>query len=483
MTLILQNTKTCLAKSSPVALISDSRKSRVSVTHKVRCHAMKATPHVPPYNFTDLLLDAVCVVDRDGYFLFVSAASERIFGYKPDEMIGKPMIDFVYPGDRERTLNAVTEILNGEHKPHFENRYVRKDGKIVHIMWSARWSESEQVRVAVARDVTERKRAESMQAAVYAISEAANSPGNLNSLFQRIHEVVDELLLATDFMVGLYDAEKNELSFPYCAHPDSDLSPSNRVLEIIVKQVIHTGRSLLLTPETIAAILPSLVFDTGPKTSNWLIAPIKSSNGMMGALLVMSSDNNMRFTEQDRELLQFVSIQVAAAIERKRMLSRLEYMAQFDQLTHLPNRILFLDRLQNALIIARREQKMLAVFYLDLDKFKQVNDTFGHATGDQLLSEVSRRLTLCVRESDTVGRIGGDEFVILANHIKHASDVDVIKNKIRAALSHPYELDKAQLQILPSIGCAIYPEHGENESELIHYADCAMYQAKKERDN
>lgn len=216
---------------------------------------MKATPHVPPYNFTDLLLDAVCVVDRDGYFLFVSAASEKIFGYKPDEMIGKPMIDFVYPGDRDRTLNAVTEILNGEHKPHFENRYVRKDGKIVHIMWSARWSESEQVRVAVARDVTERKRAESMQAAVYAISEAANLPGNLNALFQRIHAVVDDLLLATNFMVGLYDAEKNELSFPYCAHPYSDTSPSNRVPEIIVKQVIHTGRSLLLTQGEIVNVL------------------------------------------------------------------------------------------------------------------------------------------------------------------------------------------------------------------------------------
>ena len=202
---------------------------------------------------------------------------------------------------------------------------------------------------------------------------------------------------------------------------------------------------------------------------------------MIGALLVMSSDNSLRFTELDSELLQFVSIQVAAAIERKRMLSRLEYMAQFDQLTHLPNLTLFLDHLQNALIIARREQKMLAVFYLDLDKFKQVNDTFGHATGDQLLYAVSHRLSLCVRESDTVGRIGGDEFVILANHIKHPDDVDVIKNKIRAALSQPYNLDKAQLQIFPSIGCAIYPDHGENESELIHYADCAMYQAKKEQ--
>ena len=115
---------------------------------------MKTMPPVLPNNFTDLLLDAVCVVDREGYFLFVSAASEQIFGYTPEEMIGRPFTDFVYPGDRERTLQAVNEILDGVLKPHFENRYVRKDGKIAHIMWSARWSEAEQIRVAVARDVT-----------------------------------------------------------------------------------------------------------------------------------------------------------------------------------------------------------------------------------------------------------------------------------------------------------------------------------------
>ena len=444
---------------------------------------MKAIPHVPPANFTDLLLDAVCVVDRDGYFLYVSAASEQIFGYKPDEMIGKPMIEFVYPGDRQRTLNAVTEILNGEKKPYFENRYVRKDGKIVHIMWSARWSESEQVRVAVARDVTERKRAETMQAAVYAISEAANSPGNLDNLFHRIHEVVDDLLQATNFMVGLYDAENNDLSFPYSAHLYNDEQPSSRVPHIIATQVIHTGRTLLLTPETVTVVLQPYLMAAYPVTLNWLIAPIKTSNGVMGVLMVMSSDDNMRFTEQDKELLQFVSSQVAVAIERKRMLSRLEYMAQYDQLTHLPNRALFLDRLQNALVNAHREQKMLAVFYLDLNKFKQVNDTYGHTTGDQLLYEVSRRLSHCVRESDTVGRIGGDEFVILANHIKHLNDVEIIKHKIRTSLSQPYHLDSTQLHIYPSVGVAIYPDHGENESELIHHADSAMYLAKKEQAN
>lgn len=181
---------------------------------------MKKISHAPPHNFTDLQLDAVCVVDRDCYFLFVSAASEQIFGYKPEEMIGRAMIEFVHPGDKEKTLNTVNEIMGGELKPYFENRYVRKDGKTAHIMRSARWSESEQVRVAVARNVTERKRAESMQAAVYAISEAANTPGDLTALFHHIHEIVDELLLATNFIVALYDAQNDKLHYPYYAHPE-----------------------------------------------------------------------------------------------------------------------------------------------------------------------------------------------------------------------------------------------------------------------
>ncbi|WP_024870514.1 diguanylate cyclase domain-containing protein [Tolumonas lignilytica] len=441
---------------------------------------MQPIPHFPPNNFTDLLLDAVCVVDREGYFLFVSAASERIFGYKPDEMIGQPMINFVYPGDRERTLQTVNEIINGEPKPYFENRYVRKDGKLVDIMWSARWSETDQVRVAVARDVTERKRAESMQEAVYAISEAANAPGNLNTLFQRIHDVVDALLLATNFMVALYDAEKKELTFPYSAHPFGDADSAKLMVEMIATQVIHTGRTLLLTPETLPLVLPKTVIDSYTEPLNWLIAPIRAPDGIKGALLITSAGPSGRFTEQDKELLQFISVQVAAAIERKQMLSRLEYMAQYDQLTHLPNRTLFLDRLKNSLGRAHREKTLLAVFYLDLNKFKQVNDTYGHATGDQLLYEVARRLTHSVRESDTVGRIGGDEFVVLAVNIKRHEDIGKIQTKIMSTLSVPYIFNEIQLQIYPSIGCAIYPDNGQNESELIHFADSAMYSVKKE---
>eukprot|EP01032_Pedospumella_encystans_P023135 gene23135-26194_t len=129
----------------------------------------------PVASFADLLLDAICMVDAGGKFVFVSAACERIFGYRQEEMIGMAMIDLVAPADRERTLAAARRIMDGQPNSRFENRYVRKDGSIVHIMWTARWSEADQLRIAVARDMTASKQSEAMQAALYAISESAHA--------------------------------------------------------------------------------------------------------------------------------------------------------------------------------------------------------------------------------------------------------------------------------------------------------------------
>lgn len=126
-----------------------------------------------PASFVADLLDAICVVDAQGRFVAVHGACEAIFGYRPQEMVGKPMIDFVYAGDRERTLQQVTRIMGGYLQRHFENRYVRKDGRLVHIMWSARWVPEDGVRVAVARDVTERSRSAAMAETLEAAGRAA----------------------------------------------------------------------------------------------------------------------------------------------------------------------------------------------------------------------------------------------------------------------------------------------------------------------
>lgn len=430
---------------------------------------MKAA--IPPENFIDLLLDAICVVDRDGYVRYVSAASERVFGYRPDEMIGKLILDFVHPEDRKITRQAVKEILQGELKPNFENRYTRKDGSIAHIMWSARWSEEEQIRVAVARDVTQRKRAEAMQAAMYAISEAANSSDNLPAMFRRIHRVVDGLLSAPALMVALADPDSGELSFPYNADRlETGAAGATPEAGPLCAHSVHSAMAMLLTPEQ--AVLESV-----PR--NWLGVPLKSSSGVIGAIAVQRHARGLSYSDADRELLEFVGVQVAAAVERKQMHAKLEYMARYDQLTNLPNRGLVQDRIDKALARVARENGYLALLYLDLDNFKQVNDSYGHALGDKVLQEMSQRLLKNVRAADTVGRLGGDEFIVLLDGIERPEDASIVAEKLRTELSAPYEFPMASLPLIPSIGIAVYPQHGDNREALIRHADGAMYRVKK----
>ena len=441
-------------------------------------------------NVMDLLLDAVCVVDVHGRFVFVSAAFERIFGYPPAEVIGRPMIELVLPEDRAKTLQTVEEIITGKLKPHFENRYVRKDGRIVHIMWSARWSEVDRVRIAVARDITERKRAESMQAALYDISEAAHSAEDLLALFKRIHSIVGELLPARNFLVALGDGEKGELTFAYLASAHAALSAAGDAdenaattgklnLAAFSAAVIRCDRPLLLTPDDRAALPEYAGAAALSDALDWLGVPLRTQNGITGALVVQNHCGDARYTTADMDLLQFVSNQIAAAIERKQMQDWLQYAARHDALTDLPNRELFHDRLRIALASARREQTQLSLLYIDLDMFKQINDNLGHAVGDLLLQEVAKRLKQCVRESDTVGRVGGDEFLLLLNNIHLPDHALLVAEKIRAALSQPFELSGQRLNISPSIGIALYPEHGDDYLQLIRYADEAMYDAKK----
>ncbi|MDH4234984.1 MAG: diguanylate cyclase [Gallionella sp.] len=165
-------------------------------------------------------------------------------------------------------------------------------------------------------------------------------------------------------------------------------------------------------------------------------------------------------------------------VERKAAEERMQYMAHHDVLTGLPNRALFSDRLQRGLVLAKRDKGHLALMFLDLDKFKPVNDTYGHAVGDQLLKEVAQRLQNCVRESDTVSRIGGDEFVVLLPSIEAEQDAMLVAEKMLHALNQTFELAGQSLHISCSIGVAVYPEHGNDELTLTHNADIAMYYTK-----
>lgn len=175
--------------------------------------------------------------------------------------------------------------------------------------------------------------------------------------------------------------------------------------------------------------------------------------------------------------------------ERKLLQNKLENLAHFDSLCNLPNRTLFSDRLRLALAYAKREKKMLAVLFIDLDQFKEINDLYGHEAGDMVLQSISLRLISCVRESDTVARMGGDEFIILLPIIEHENDAIIVANKIVEAVVKPIPLDSLQdvpqtnLHVSSSIGISIYPQHGKDEKLLIINADMAMYQAKNNGKN
>jgi diguanylate cyclase (GGDEF)-like protein len=169
--------------------------------------------------------------------------------------------------------------------------------------------------------------------------------------------------------------------------------------------------------------------------------------------------------------------------ERKEADAKIRKMAYHDALTHLPNRVLFVDRLKVAMASAQRHKQKLAVMLLDLDQFKDINDTYGHNVGDQLLRSVGNRLTGLLRKSDTVSRMGGDEFFLLLPELTRVNDAVKIAQKIMDAFKEPFVFDGHKLNITTSIGIALYPNDGKQVDILLINADIAMYHAKQKGRN
>lgn len=176
-----------------------------------------------------------------------------------------------------------------------------------------------------------------------------------------------------------------------------------------------------------------------------------------------------------REANQELQREVA---ERKAAEERVRHLAHYDHLTGLANRTLLQDRLEHALAARRRDQRLLAVLFIDLDRFKPINDTYGHHIGDALLRTVGERLSAQMRESDTVSRLGGDEFVVVLHEVRDRDSVLQVSEKIASRLAAPYRIGTHDLETTPSIGIAIFPENGNDGDTLIRNADSAMYRAK-----
>lgn len=423
------------------------------------------------HNIADLLLDAVVIVDLHGKVIYASVASESVFGFSPAELLGRQLFYFLYPEDRTKTLAESLRVMSGTSRVGFENRYIRKDGSIAHIMWSARWDPKLQLRIGVARDITAKKRTEAMQAASYEIAAIGQSTDDLQALYHKIYCITAALLPVADFIL----IERG---------PDASLQ--------VVYQTNMTGTKALLTNSSLdkayteahRAQYPIITHLANELSSNaktsFLIAPLSPQTGSESAFL-LKSHPNLSYLDSDRDLLQFICTQAAIAIERRRLIDDLHRSARYDELTDLPNRRLFFERFESTIAQCCRQGTKAALLYLDVDGFKQINDSLGHVAGDALLRHIASRMKGLIRSEDMVARIGGDEFVILLPHVHTREEADAVAAKIGAVCKNPMDLEQVSVTVSISIGISIYPDHGSDVTQLIKYADQAMYTQKCHR--
>ncbi|MEO7493460.1 MAG: EAL domain-containing protein [Massilia sp.] len=221
-------------------------------------------------------------------------------------------------------------------------------------------------------------------------------------------------------------------------------------------------------------------FDLSAHTgrSVWLVDDVTARREAAEAIRRARDELEVRVLERTAELAGANALLQGEIVERRQAEARVHHMAYHDSLTGLPNRALLSDRLDRAMLTAQRSTRKLAVMFIDLDRFKNINDSLGHLTGDHLLNEVASRLCCAVRASDTVARLGGDEFVVLVPGIRSAEEATPVAEKIIEALASAFPLDGRMLHITPSIGISVYPDDGEDVETLMRHADAAMYHAK-----
>jgi diguanylate cyclase (GGDEF)-like protein/PAS domain S-box-containing protein len=245
---------------------------------------------------------------------------------------------------------------------------------------------------------------------------------------------------------------------------------------------VHTCERLLVRQDgqTFWARLTGRPLDLAqPKgRSVWLVDDITARRETAQAVLRARDELEVRVLERTAELAGTNQKLQAEIVERRQAEARVHHMAYHDSLTGLPNRSLLEDRLTRCMQVAQVSGRRLAVMFIDLDRFKNINDTLGHATGDRLLKEVANRLSAAVRASDTVSRLGGDEFVVLAPELGNPQESIVVAQKIIDALALSFLIEERDLHITPSIGISIYPDDGDDVDTLMRHADTAMYHAK-----
>jgi diguanylate cyclase (GGDEF)-like protein/PAS domain S-box-containing protein len=394
--------------------------------------------------------DAIISKSLDGIISSWNKGAERLFGHCSETAIGQP-ITLIVPSDRRDEEATILERLKrGEWIEQYETVRVRKDGTPLHVALTISPVKDSTGRVVgaskVARDITERMQGEK------ALRQAKEK-------YRAIFE---------DAVVGIFQIT-----------PESRPLSINRALaqmhgydspEEFMVEISNMARQLFVDPSRMDELRQELAqkgevrgaeleIYRRDRTKKWVAANIREvRDGDSKAMLLEGTVEDIT----DRKIAQ----------------ERVQFLAYFDELTGLPNRTLLQDRLTTAVAGARRRKDKVALLFLDLDRFKLVNDSLGHPCGDLLLQNVAERLKGWARQQDTVARLGGDEFVIVLNSVKDVADAAVAAERLMDTMVAEFTLQGHSFNISCSLGISIFPEHGTDVETLMKNADAAMYCAK-----
>lgn len=411
---------------------------------------------------------------------------EELFGYGPGEMLGQST-RLWYLSEEEYSgpgAAAYPELAQGNMHQR-EQLFRRKDGSSFLGMLSVRAFDPERPlagAVGLIEDITGKKSAEDRVRGALEEQEMIFNNAAIaimfvrNRVIQRCNDRLEEMF---GYSEGELIGNSTLMLFPTVSEYDEFGAGTHEIIrrgETLVRELRvrrKDGSLFWLRATGRKTDSPGIVLDV-----IWIFEDVTARHRAEEALARARDELELRVAERTAELASTNQQLQAEVFERLQTEQRIWHLAHHDALTGLPNRSLLLDRLDQALAQAARSRRRVAVMFLDLDRFKSINDTLGHAVGDQLLKHVAERLRAAVRAVDTVSRLGGDEFVIVLHEIDRIDDATLVAEKMITALAQAVWVEGHQLHATPSIGISVFPDDGDESYALMKHADTAMYHAK-----
>jgi diguanylate cyclase (GGDEF)-like protein len=392
----------------------------------------------------------------------------------------------LYPKDKIKEGKDLTHKTLNKDLTNFETVRQKKDGTLVPVRISTSFVKIKNKVIGIItlyQDITEQKQNEQLQQVLYNISKAANSSISLKQLYSLLHQELGKIIDTTNFYIALLDEKKGKIYFPY--HVDEmgdEFEPQSLEYKSLTCYVIRNKRPLLLNYDKIKKLNDSgELLNPGVITKDifWFGVPLKVEDKIIGAMAVQSYTNPNLYSEKDTILLEFVSSQVATAIERKRMEEELKKLAHYDPLTGTYNRGYGLELLQRQIKLAKRSKTSFLLAYTDLDNLKKINDEFGHEEGDKAIAQMANLFQSILREVDIIIRMGGDEFLLVFPD-SSLKEIPIIEKRLYVKLTRKNRVSNKPYKIGFSIGFSCYnSEQPKSIEDLMRIADQKMYKNKK----